>query len=370
MKGSGMAKAASPFGKDSRVKTLKKHLSEAGALTAATAWKFVYEELLWIDGSTGLAHLYESDKAQPGRSLWYPRSITFTSELIAGFGLRDRQELKARIDRLFRACLEKLVESKQRAADGEEVIQAVVEASEESGLPAELVEKVEEAVPAESDAYVPDADLVTEFATLLIDLVRMEEWEAEVLARRLVARARYFFTVERKRQNVLGEGFEDLVHLLALEIARIPAVRMKVRQKADLLPGFKRQSSRERIESPDFAIIEDDRTVLLASVKWSLRQDRQKQLSDELDCFVELLSQEAFPEYVLITNEYDPGRLINTAGLARRDEKIDCIYHINLDLLQAALSDHPKVVDVRKLMDSKQLRSLEDMLDDWGLRFH
>ena len=44
-------------------------------------------------------------------------------------------------------------------------------------------------------------------------------------------------------------------------------------------------------------IIEGGRTALLSTVKWSLRHDRQKQLSDELDCYVQLLSQDAFPEY-------------------------------------------------------------------------
>jgi hypothetical protein len=31
--------------------------------------------------------------------------------------------------------------------------------------------------------------------------------------------------------------------------------------------------------------------------------------------------QDEFPQYVLITNEYDPGRLVNTDGLNRRAHK-------------------------------------------------
>src|SRR5882672_10065105 len=128
-----MAKG-SPFGKESRVRLLKQHFDASGPFTAADAWRFVYEELLWIDGSTGLAHLYESDKAQPGRSLWYERSITFTNWLCEKLGTPTRTELKARIDRLFRACLEKLVESKKEAADARDVIQAVAEVGQETGL--------------------------------------------------------------------------------------------------------------------------------------------------------------------------------------------------------------------------------------------
>jgi len=363
-----MAKG-SPFGKESRVRLLKQHFDASGPFTAADAWRFVYEELLWIDGSTGLAHLYESDKAQPGRSLWYERSITFTNWLCEKLGTPTRTELKARIDRLFRACLEKLVESKKEAADAQEVIQAVAEAGRETGLPEQVVAEAEEAVQDKPETYVPDVDLVAEFAILLAQHTALNEAAAMDVARQLVAKARYYFTVERKRQNVLGEGFEDLLHLLALRVGKVPSAKLIVRQKADKLPGFAKQSQRERVESPDLAIVEGERTDLLASIKWSLRQDRQKQLSDELDCFVDIVSQEKFPTYILVTNEYDPGRLINTAGLARRGQKIDSIYHINLELLKLALADHPKLVEINNLIASKHLRSLEDLLNEWAVKY-
>src|SRR5690348_10070509 len=113
----------SPFGRESRREILTRHFAQH-PVTIARAWEFVYRELLWIDGSTGLAHLYESDKAQPGRSLWYQRSITFTNWLCEHLGAADRAALKGKIDWLFKACLEKLVESKQADA---ELIEAVAE---------------------------------------------------------------------------------------------------------------------------------------------------------------------------------------------------------------------------------------------------
>jgi hypothetical protein len=85
--------AASPLGKESRVRILRQHFAQAGAVTPSTAWQFVYHELLWIDGSTGLAHLYESDKAQPGR-LWYGRTMIFTDMLCERFGNISREQLK------------------------------------------------------------------------------------------------------------------------------------------------------------------------------------------------------------------------------------------------------------------------------------
>jgi hypothetical protein len=95
-----------------------------------------------------------------------------------------------------------------------------------------------------------------------------------------------------------------------------------------------------------------------------LRHDRQKQLSDELDCYVDLLSQDAFPRYVLITNEYDPGRLVNTNGLRVRGRTIDCIYHLNLDLLMGVLSTHGRVDDLRPIIEAGRLKSLEALLTE------
>jgi hypothetical protein len=72
---------STPFGQESRVRILTSHITQFGAITPASAWRFVYQELLWTDGSTGLAHLYESDKTQPGRS-WHARTRLFTDLLL------------------------------------------------------------------------------------------------------------------------------------------------------------------------------------------------------------------------------------------------------------------------------------------------
>ena len=91
-----MAKA-SPFGQASRMKIVRRNFRDAGEVTSANAWKFLCEELLWFDGSTGLAHLYESDKAQPGRSKWYERSILFTDILRREFGGISKDRAQAAI---------------------------------------------------------------------------------------------------------------------------------------------------------------------------------------------------------------------------------------------------------------------------------
>jgi len=352
----------SPFGKESRREILTRHFKQR-PVRMDRAWEFVYRELLWIDGSTGLGHLYESDKAQPGRSVWYERTVKFTDRLCAEFGNITRDQLKSKIDQLFKECLQRLIEARKKTSQTDEIAQAIAEEGEDA-LSEEVVAEADDATEQPAD-YVPDADLVAEFTQLLIGRLQLTAEVAEPLARTLVGKARYYFTVERKRQNVLGEGFEDLLQLLIAKLTTVPADQIAIRKKADLLPGFAANHNRDRIEAPDLAVIVSGETKLLAIIKWSLRQDRQKQLSDELDCYAALLSQDQFPRYVLITNEYDPGRLINTNALSRRGQTISCMYHVNPDLLREVLSDGQKYEEeLLPLVQLNRLRSVGDFLKD------
>jgi len=358
-----------PFGKESRLRILRQHFAEAGTVTAETAWKFIYSELLWIDGSTGLAHLYESDKAQQGRR-WYDRTVVFTNMLCERFGGISREELKQQIDRLFRAVLEKAIRDPDATPDADALTEALATSEAQIEFPEDIVQAATDANDDHaSESYVPDPELVAEFAALLVSRGQMVLSEAQSLARELVVKARLYFAVERKRQNVLGEGFEDLLQLLMVHIGGVPENYILLRQSAPTLPGFQRPTQRERNESPDIAIVRNNRTELLASVKWSLRHDRQKQLSDELDSYIDLLSQDEFPQYILITNEYDPGRLINTDGLNRRGQRINCIYHINLELLLGALHDHSRAKDLNPLIAAGRLRSVEDFFNDLAHKY-
>jgi Uma2 family endonuclease len=155
---------------------------------------------------------------------------------------------------------------------------------------------------------------------------------------------------------------------LAVRVAGVPPEKILMRRKATEPPGFQREPELGcRIESTDMVIIDGLQTALLSTMKWSLRHDRQKQLTDELDCYVQLLSQDRFPEYVLVTNEYDPGRLKNSANLSSRGKSLDRFHHINPDLLVEVLSDVPSsVAEVQKLIDADRLRSLEAFLIDLG----
>lgn len=95
----------------------------------------------------------------------------------------------------------------------------------------------------------------------------------------------------------------------------------------------------------------------------------EKQLSDELDYYVSLLSQARFPRYALITNEYDPGRLVNSNGLNRRGQGVDAIYHVNPSLLLESVHDHRQAPELERLIEAGRIRSIEDFLNEMAAQY-
>lgn len=354
-----------PFGKEARMKIIRKHLAEAGEITPETAWKFIYEELLWIDPSTGLAHLYESDKAQPGRN-WYNRTVLFTNLLCEKFGNIPRSDLKGRIDRLFHTIISEILQNQADVTtDDNDITGAFTGTQADSQIIEEIVEAVESTLVSNPLQNIADEDLVVEFMQIIVRKINLDRQQAERLAQTLVKRARFYYTIGNKRQNVLGEGFEDLLQVLMITVSKVPTHRIVVRQRANKLPGFKSRSNRKREEAPDIAVVNETTTQLLASVKWSIRHDRQKQFSDELDSYAELIEQDSLPAYVVITNEYDPGRLINICNLEpHKGLAISCIYHINPELLLGVLSSHNRLDDIKLLINSGKIRSVADFLSE------
>jgi hypothetical protein len=73
---------------------------------------------------------------------------------------------------------------------------------------------------AEAADFVPYAELTAEVTELLMERAEMAEVAAASLAREIVQRAQYHLTFGSNRQNVLGEGFEDLLKLLAVACRR------------------------------------------------------------------------------------------------------------------------------------------------------
>lgn len=243
-----------PFGKETRNKIMRRHLRERAELTPEIAWQFIYEELLWIDISTGLAHLYESDKAQPGRN-WYNRTVRFTNLLCEKFGGITRIELKSRVDGLFRAIIVDMQGDDKINQD--DATKALTDLQVADQVIEQIVETAESVLQNETTKISTDEDLIAEFAQIILERTNLQRSQAEQLASTLAKRARLYYTLGNKRQNVLGEGFEDILRLLLIEVAQVSTHQIVMRTRANTLPGFKVRSNRKREEAPDMAIIAD-----------------------------------------------------------------------------------------------------------------
>lgn len=324
---------------------LEEYFSAAGKVVPANAWKHVYRLLLWTDRTTGLAHCYESDKAQPGRP-WYGRSLAFHDWVSSALSVQPAG-LGARIDWLFTRGTERLagIVAKQQAE------RAILVAEQRApyagrGFPE----------PGED----PGLDA----------LVREElgEWLSQPpleAMRRLTQRIRTYLAQENKRKNLVGEGFEDV---LAVVIERLPgASKLKVSARPLLhsLPGFRPPPGREKPRKVDVAVIGPGKRRVLASVKWSVRADREEQFGVDFEAYARLEDAGRDFDFVLVTNEFDAARL--TAACERRRQNaalFTSVVHVNPEGVLAAYGPERRR-SAKKLaehIESGRLMSLERWL--------
>lgn len=306
------------FGGKNRNRLIDAYFAERPALAPQSAWEHVYRLLLWVDQTTGLGHCYESDKSQPGKN-WYGRSLAFhdwvSSELrIAPSKLSDE------IDWLFRRATSDLaVEVIRRASAQTAMASRQRQPYEGRGFPQ----------PGE------DPELVSIVTEVLGKHFSSEpspsDWQA------LVQRIRQYLKLENKRRNLLGEGFEDV---LASVIKRAPgsdALDIRTRKLLHELPGFHAPQGREKPNKVDLAVIRrqtGQRTLVTA--KWSLRADREKQFSSEFAEYVKAEARRQPFDYVFVTNEFDPARLMRACdAMASNAYMFANVVHISTDAVRA-----------------------------------
>jgi len=298
-----------PFGAESRRQMLDEWFSAASPPTPATAWEHVYRLLLWIDRTTGLAHCYESDKAQPGRP-WYERSLRFHGWAAQALAASPT-DLATAVDWLFRKGTKRLAEAAARV-EAERVQVAAVQRDAFPSFP------------------IPGDD--PELEALIVD--ELAPWLAsdpprEALAE-LTRAVRTYFTQENKRRNLVGEGFEDV---LAAIIERLPGSNDRTVMARPLLsevPGFRSPPRGEKERRVDLAVIGPDSRRTLVSVKWSIRADREEQFGIDWEAYARLEDEGRDFDFVLVTNEFDAARL--AAACDRRGPGADLftsIVHVN-----------------------------------------
>lgn len=300
------------FGAGNRARLLRRYFAEAEAVSPENAWKHIYRLLLWIDRTIGLAHCYESDKAQPGRN-WYERSLRFhgwvAGELGAGPGT-----LSSEIDWLFREASRDLV----------------------AGVQAEIAERRQLATaqraPYAGQAF-PEPGQYPELVAMILE--EMGPWfreppPAEAL-QRLAEKLQDHTRAENKRKNIVGEGFEDV---LAAIIVRMPGTcitKTMTRPPLHEVPGFNEPRRGDKTKKVDLVLLSGpaaNRTLITA--KWSVRADREEQFVSDFEIYARLERDGQPFDYTVITNEFDPARLVAACERQKEGRPLfDAVVHVN-----------------------------------------
>lgn len=335
------------FGQKNRLRLIGEYFASThgAAIDAASAWSHVYRMLLWTDQTTGLAHCYESDKSQPGKP-WYARSLAFHAWLCDALGATPAK-VSEQIDWMFQRAARELAAEVVRRQDALARVAAKQRQPYDGkdfpgpGDDPELVSIVKQVLGGHLGTAPTD-----------------DEW------RMLVQRLRQYLTLDNKRKNLLGEGFEDVLG----EIIRrsCPAVADKVSTRSVLhdLQGFNRVRRGEKTNKVDVAIIGPTMRTLVTA-KWSVRADREKQFTADFSDYVNAEADGKPFEYVFVTNEFDPARLMRACEkLAVNAPMFTRVVHISTDALRATYGSgsEPTMRKVIEYIDAGRLVSLATWL--------
>jgi len=299
------------FGAESRRQLLSEYFASAGEVTPASAWLHIYRLLLWIDRTTGLAHCYESDKAQPGRP-WYARSLAFHDWASSNLGTSPA-ELATRIDWLFQRGTERLARSVAKLEHDRALLAA------------------EQRRPYAGRGFPEPGD-----NPALEALVREElgRWFSSSpppdQMRKLTQRLSAYLSHENKRKNLVGEGFEDSLGFVVNQLQGISRVAVGTRPLLHSLPGFRSPPGTEKPRKVDLAVIGPGDRRILVSAKWSVRADREEQFGVDFEAYARLEDAGRDFDFVLITNEFDAARLVAACERRRANAALfSSVVHVN-----------------------------------------
>lgn len=344
--GDEIVKAA--FGAKNRSRLIAAYFAGRGKadITPQGAWAHVYRLLLWADQTSGLAHCYESDKSQPGKG-WYARSLAFHDWLSRSLDSAP-SKVAEEIDWLFRRATTDLATEVMHNAE------RIAAAAARQRAP-----YLGRGFPKPGE----DPELVAIVREVLGEALGKEP--SEEGWRTLVQRVRQYLALENKRKNLVGEGFEDVLAAVVERTCPPEAgVAIHARHLLHDLPGFNRVRRGEKPNKVDVAVLRPGMRTLVTA-KWSVRADREKQFTADYNDYVSAESDGKPFEYVFVTNEFDPARLMRACEkLAMNAPMFTHVVHISTDALRAAYGGGTEetMQKVVSLIDSGRLISLEQWL--------
>lgn len=99
----------------------------------------------------------------------------------------------------------------------------------------------------------------------------------------VVQRIRRHMTLENKRKNLVGEGFEDVLVAIIRRCAGTGGIDAAARRPLDELPGFQAVRRGEKRKRVDVAVFRGERRRTIVTAKWSIRAAREEQFKTDLD---------------------------------------------------------------------------------------
>ena len=303
-----MTPSDGPFSHPNRIALIERYFEDR-KVKPADAWKDVYRLLLWCDPTTGLAHCYESDKAQPGRP-WYARTLAFHNWLGEQLDLSN-DVLPDALDWMFRQVIEQV-------------------ASEEAERRGVRTAKAEEQRSL-YDLTMPNPGDDPELRSLIEPLLPGDPSNRpqEEIVRDVLQKVRTHIASENKRKNLLGRGFEDVLAGVLARLEDGAPASFAPQIAIEDIPGFRSPRAGDKSEKVDLWVSPTPQRRVLVSAKWSVRADREKQMRGDFLTYVAANSLREPFEFVWVTNEFDPARLVaNATNTESNRYLLDAVVHV------------------------------------------
>lgn len=334
---------SAPFGAVNRQRLIGQFL----AASNEAPWLRIYRLLLWTDKTTGLAHCYESDKCQPGKP-WHPRSLRFHAWLSDTLGVEPRQVAEG-IDWLFR----------HTAADYARYMvqqyQALLRRATQQRAP-----YIDRAFPEPGEDPSIVEIIRGVLGTRLAEEPSLDDW------REMTQRIRELIAVENKRKNLVGEGFEDVLCAVVRNFDTASTLDARARCLLSTVPGFANTRQGDKPNKVDLAIVRNaDQHRTIVTAKWSIRADRERQFSSDFGDYLHAKSDIRSFDYVLLTNEFDPARLLRACEFSSGNAPMFTrIVHINPQALREVYGKRPEPTMLRvvKFIDDGRLVGVDTWL--------